>query len=83
MSISRMSRGGDRRPVYDAAWAALRSQCGFARNNDAGGEINGSASGARDTSGCDRGAVHPAKLATTRNPRQNILTNAFLTVPPA
>jgi hypothetical protein len=61
----------------------LRSQCGFTRTDDAGGEINGSASGARDTSGCDRGTVHSAKLATTRNPRQNILTNDFLTVPPA
>jgi hypothetical protein len=66
--------------IYDAA--ALRSQRGFTRNNDAGGEINGSASGGRDTSGCERGAVHSAKLAVKRNPRQNILTNAFLTVPP-
>jgi hypothetical protein len=38
-SIYRTSWGGDRRPVYDVAWAALRSQCGFTRNNDAGGEI--------------------------------------------
>jgi hypothetical protein len=57
----------------------LRSQCGFTLSNVAGGEINGSASRARDTSGCDRGAVHPAKLATTRTPTQTILTNAILT----
>jgi hypothetical protein len=83
MSISRMSRGGDRRPVYDAAWAALRSQCGFARNNDAGGEINGSASGAvrqnilsRVSRGRQFGGMHGASVAARG-------VSAFLTVPPA
>jgi hypothetical protein len=50
------------------------------RSNDAGGEVNGSAAGARDTSGCDSGAVHPAKVTTARTPIQIILTNAFPTV---
>ena len=59
---------------------ALRTQRGFTRSNDAGGEINGSDSGARDASGCDSGAVHPIKLATTRTPMQTIFTNTLLTV---
>jgi hypothetical protein len=59
---------------------ALRTQPGFTRSNDAGGEINGSDSGARDASGCDSGAVHPIKLATTRTPMQTIFTNTLLTV---
>jgi len=49
------------------------------RSKDAGGEINGSGARACNGSGWDRGAVHPAKLATTRTPIHTTFTNAFLT----
>jgi hypothetical protein len=68
-----LSRHRQRRAIYDAAFALLPGQCGFTRSNDGGGgEINGSSSGVRDTSACESGAVHPAKLATTTTPTQII-----------
>src|SRR5438477_7965211 len=72
-----------REVVQIRATDGLRSQRGFAWSNDDGGEINWSASARRDAVGCDSGAVHPAKLATTRAPIQTIFTNSFLTVQPA
>ena len=53
------------------------------RSKDAGGEINGSGprADACSSSGWDSGAVHPAKLATTRTLTHTTLATASLTMP--